>query len=94
MHISESPQKSIAILADSSSVSSVTLVSMTLYTRLHILSTLGRWVVTMQVLLGFDVMIFLSTLRSVATSSADVASSRSSTGASLRIALAIAMRCA
>ena len=45
-------QKSIAIRADSSSVSSVTFVSMTLYTRSHILRTDGRCVVTIQVLLG------------------------------------------
>ena len=84
----------MTIRALSSSDSSVTLVSSTRYTLLHILSTLGRCVVTMQVLSGQCSKMLRSTYRSVATSSALVASSIRSIGASRSIALAIAMRCA
>ena len=45
-------QNSIAIRLDSSSDSSVTRPSMTRYTRWQRFSTLGRWVVTTQVLFG------------------------------------------
>ena len=79
---------------DSSSLSSVTWVSITRYTLWQRLSTLGLWVVTMQVLLGCCFTIFFRTVLSVVTSSADVASSRRRIGASLRTALAIAILCA
>lgn len=92
--ITRADQKSIAIRLDSSSSSSVTFVSITRYTLWHIFNTLGLCVVTIQVLFGFCSIILRSTLRSVVTSSADVASSNRRIGALRRTARAIEIRCA
>lgn len=78
---------------DSSSLKAVTWVFITRYTRWHMFSTVGRCVVTIHVLFGRCWMMFFNTLRSVATSSADVASSKSRIGASRKMARAMAMRC-